>query len=122
VTSIGLSQEYDFLWSYLRWPVAFLSLVLWATTMFHICPDRQARWRSGLPGGLLTAVFWLAASVGFNVYLELVVRASPLLGALGGGLILMTWFYLLCLGLLVGAELNAVLLARRAVRAKADDD
>jgi membrane protein len=116
VTSIGISEEYDFLWSYLRWPVAFLSLVVWATTMFHLCPDRQDSWRSGLPGGLLTAVFWLAASVGFNVYLELVIRASPLLGALGGGLILMTWFYLLCLGLLVGAELNAVLLARRASR------
>jgi membrane protein len=116
VTRIGLGEEYDFLWSYLRWPVAFLSLVFWATTMFHICPDRQGTWRQGLPGGLLTAVFWLAASVGFNIYLELVVRTSSFLGALGGGLILMTWFYLLCLGLLVGAELNAVLLARRAVR------
>lgn len=119
VTSIGLGEEYEFLWYYLRWPVAFLSLILWGTTMFHICPDRQGSWRQGLPGGLLTAVFWLAASIGFNVYLELVVRASPLLGALGGGLILMTWFYLLCLGLLVGAELNAVLLARRACHAAA---
>ena len=118
VTGIGLGQEYEFLWSYARWPVAFLSLVLWATTMFHVCPDRQDRWRLGLPGGLLTAVFWLAASVGFNVYLETVVRSSPVLGALGGGLILMTWFYLLCLGLLAGAELNAVLLARRAHRAE----
>jgi membrane protein len=116
VTKIGLSRQYDFLWSYLRWPVAFLSLVWWATTMFHICPDRQARWRSGMPGGLLTAIFWLAASVGFNIYLQVVLTSSPLLGALGGGLILMTWFYLLCLGLLVGAELNAVLLARRACR------
>ena len=116
VTGIGLSQQYDFLWAYARWPIAILSLVLWATTMFHLCPDRQDTWRSGLPGGLLTAVFWLAASVGFNVYLELVVRSSPVLGALGGGLILMTWFYLLCLGLLAGAELNAVLLARRAHR------
>ena len=117
VTSIGLDQEYVFLWAYARWPIAFLSLVLWATTMFHVCPDRQDRWRLGLPGGLLTAVFWLAASVGFNLYLEVVVRSSPVLGALGGGLILMTWFYLLCLGLLAGAELNAVLLARRAHRA-----
>ena len=117
VTRIGLGEEYDFLWSYARWPVAFLSLVLWATTMFHICPDRQDRWRRGLPGGLLTAVFWLAASVGFNLYLEVVVRSSPVLGALGGGLILMTWFYLLCLGLLAGAELNAVLLARRVAAA-----
>lgn len=121
VTSIGLGQEYVFLWSYLRWPVAFLSLVLWATTMFYLCPDRQDRWRSGWPGGLLTAVFWLAASIGFNVYLELVVRSSPILGALGGGLILMTWFYLLCLGLLAGAELNAVLLARAAHRRRAGE-
>jgi membrane protein len=119
VTRIGLGSEYTFLWSYARWPVAIASLVLWATTLFHICPDRQGTWRQGLPGGLLTAVFWLAASVGFNVYLELVVRSSPVLGALGGGLILMTWFYLLCLGLLVGAELNAILLARRAARAAA---
>jgi membrane protein len=117
VTGIGLGEEYEFLWYYLRWPVAFLSLIVWATTMFHICPERQDRWRRGLPGGLLTSVFWLAASVGFNIYLETVVRSSPVLGALGGGLILMTWFYLLCLGLLAGAELNAVLLARRTYRA-----
>jgi len=116
VTGVGLGQEYEFLWSYARWPVAFLSLVLWATTMFHICPDRPGRWRQGWPGGLLTAIFWLAASIGFNVYLELVVRSSPVLGALGGGLILMTWFYLLCLGLLAGAELNAILLARKSCR------
>ena len=122
VTGVGLGQEYEFLWSYARWPIAFGSLVLWATTMFHICPARPGPWRNGLPGGLLTAVFWLAASVGFNLYLEVVVRASPLLGALGGGLILMTWFYLLCLGLLAGAELNAVLLARRAHREQAADE
>ena len=117
VASVGLSQEYAFIWSWARWPVAFVSLVVWATTLDHICPDRQARWRSGLPGGLLTALLWLLASIGFNVYLRLVVSQSPVLGALGGGLILMTWFYLLCLGLLLGAELNAVLLARRSAAA-----
>lgn len=122
VTKIGLSEAYGALWSWARWPVAFLSLVLWATTLDHVCPDRQGSWRSGLPGGLLTAVFWLAASIGFNMYLEVVVRSSPVLGALGGGLILMTWFYLLCLGLLVGAELNAILLARRAHQAAATPD
>jgi len=114
VASVGLSEEYAFVWSYVRFPVAFLALIVWATTLFHICPARPARWRSGLPGGLLTALLWLAASLGFSSYLAIVVPASPVLGALGGGLILMTWFYLLCLSLLVGAELNATLLARRA--------
>lgn len=113
VTSIGLDSEFAFVFAYLRWPVAFLSLVLWATTMFHLCPDGPAPWRRGIPGALLTAVAWLAASVGFNVYLEVGLGDSPIFTALGGGLIIITWLYLLTFGLLIGAELNAVLLARR---------
>lgn len=116
VGSVGLSDAYSVLWSFARWPVAFLSLVLWATTLDYLCPDRQDRWHAGLPGGLLTAVLWLAASIGFNVYLEVAVRRSPILGALGGGLILLSWFYLLALALLFGATLNTVLLARKAQR------
>ncbi len=116
VASIGLSEEYSFVWSYIRFPVAFLALVAWAATLFHVGPDRPTRWRSGLRGALLTALLWLAASLAFSSYLQVVVPRSPVLGALGGGLILMTWLYLLCLGLLIGAELNATLLARKALR------
>ena len=119
VSSVGLDAEYVWLWANLRAPAAFLALVLWATTMFHVCPDRAGPWRTGLPGGLLTAVLWLGASVGFNRYLDVALGASPVFGALGGGLILMTWLYLLCFGLLAGAELNAVLLARRVLAGRA---
>lgn len=113
---IGFSDSYTFIWSYVRYPVASLALIAWATTLFHICPDRPARWRSGIPGALLTSFLWGALSLGLSSYLKVVVPQSPLLGALGGGLILMTWFYLLCLSLLIGAELNATLLARKAHR------
>ncbi len=116
VARIGLDAEYSVLWSFARWPLAFLSLVLWATTMQHLTPARRERWRYDLPGGLLTAVLWLAASWGLNFYLETAVSASPVFGALGGGLILMAWFYLLCVAMLAGAELNAILLARRRHR------
>jgi len=118
VEKVGLSEEYAFVWAWIRYPVAFVALVAWATTLFHYCPDRPARWRTGLAGGLLTAFLWLAASVGFSTYLGLVVPRSPILGALGGGLILMTWLYLLCLSILIGAELNATLLARKAAQAQ----
>ena len=117
VAGVGLDAEYSVLWAYARWPLAFVSLVLWATTMQHLTPARRERWRYDLPGGLLTALLWLAASYGLNVYLETAVSASPVFGALGGGLILMSWFYLLCVALLSGAELNAILLARRRHRA-----
>lgn len=113
---VGFSHSYTFVWSYVRYPVALAALIAWATTLFHVCPDRPARWRSGIPGALLTSFLWGALSLGLSSYLKVVIPRSPLLGALGGGLILMTWFYLLCLSLLVGAELNATLLARKRQR------
>ena len=73
VARVGLGPEYEFLWSYLRWPIAFGSLVVWATTMDHLMPNRRTPWRYDLPGGLLTALLWLAASYGLNLYLELAV-------------------------------------------------
>jgi membrane protein len=115
-SEVGLELSYGDLWRALRWPVGFGSLVLWAMTMQHLAPPERHRWRHDLPGGLLTALLWLAASAGLNVYLTNVVTASPLLGALGGGLILMTWFYLLSVALLAGGTLNAVLAARRRYR------
>lgn len=117
---IGLADTFGVLSRVLRWPVAFAALVLWAMTMQHLAPPDRHRWRQDLPGGLLTALLWLAASAGLNLYLTYVVTASPLLGALGGGLILMTWFYLLCVALLAGGTLNAVLAARRRYRAQRD--
>jgi membrane protein len=116
IDSLGISEQYAFVWSWVRYPVALLALVLWATMLFHFCPGRPARRRDGLPGAVLTTFLWIVASLGFSSYLGVVVPKSPILGALGGGLILMTWFYVLCFSLLVGAELNATLLARKAVR------
>ncbi len=117
VANVGLSSTYAVVWSWARGPVAFTALVVWATTMQHFAPARRSRWRYHLPGGTLTTVLWLAASYGLNLYVNTFVTTSPVFGALGGGLILMSWFYLLCASMLIGAELNAILLARRRHRA-----
>ena len=112
----AFGDEYTFVWSVLRWPVAFTALVLWATTLCHVSPAQRTPFRHDLAGGLFTAVLWLAASYAFNVYLRVVVPGNPVLGSLGGGLLLLTWLYLLSLFLLAGAEINAVRQARRRVR------
>lgn len=116
VQRVGLDGEYAALASYVRWPIALVALIAWAMTLFHFCPDRAGPWRRGLPGALLTAVLWLGASALFNLYLDVALGASPVFASLGGGLIVMTWLYLLCLGLLIGANLNAILLARHTRR------
>jgi membrane protein len=107
--AVGLSGAFGEIWAVLRWPIAFCFVVLWAAAIYHFGPNRRSRLREELPGAIVTAVFGLGASAGLNIYLRLAGAANPVLGSLGGALILLIWLYLLSLSLLVGGELNAVL-------------
>lgn len=111
---VGAGDAFAVAWRWARWPVAFAIMTAGATTVFHMAPNRRrSRWRADLPGALFAATLWLVVSAGFSAYLRLAPGANAVLGALGGGLILLVWLYLLSLSLLLGGELNAVL-AKRA--------
>lgn len=107
---VGLGDQFAFLWDVFRLPVAFTVLVLWAAIIFHFGPAHRIAWRHDVPGAVLTAVLWLAFSGGLRVYLELAQAGNAVFGALGGALIVLLWFWLLSLAVLIGGELNQVLL------------
>jgi membrane protein len=111
---IGLGDQFVFLWNVVRLPFAFVVLVLWAATVFHVSPDHRSSWRSDLPGAFVTAALWLVFSAGLRIYLELAQAGNAVFGALGGALIVLLWFWLLSLAILIGAELNFVLAEERA--------
>ena len=120
---IGLGGAFSFAWDVLRLPAMAAALLLWATALLRYAPSRHIPWRDALPGALLAAALWVVASAGFRLYLELAAARNPVLGAFGGGAIVMTWVYLLSLSLLLGGELNAVLRERRqAAQTSADGD
>jgi membrane protein len=98
----------------LRYPVAFVVMVAWAWAVFHLAPNHRVSWKAEMPGALATAVLALVASAGLRAYLAVAGDTNKVLGFLGGPLILMVWFYLLSIGLLVGAELNEVLRRSRS--------
>lgn len=107
---VGLQDMFNSAWIILRWPVAFVALVAWATTLFHLVPCRpRPRWRQDLPGAIAAATLWLLVSLGLKIYLQVAADANPVYSVLGGGLILLIWLYLLSLSLLLGGELNPVL-------------
>ena len=107
---VGLGSAFSAAWDVLRLPAVLLGLVLWAAALFRFAPNRRRRpWRHSLPGAVLTAVLWIAASAGLRLYLTVAAGANPVLGAFGGGVIVMTWLYLLSLALLLGGEWNATL-------------
>ncbi len=91
-----------------RLPVLGAVVVLWVTILLKVGPGRPGPLRAALPGALVTTVMWLLTTVGFSLAVRLgVLRANPLVGALGGVLLFLTWLHLMSTAILVGGELNA---------------
>lgn len=97
-------------WTWVRGPLGFLAIVAWAATVLHIAPNHKTPWRWDLPGAVLTTVAWGLLSFGFRLYIELAGETNQVLGVLGGSMITLLWMFLLAVGLLLGGELNAVLI------------
>lgn len=112
--AVGLGAGFATFWNWLRWPVAVVVIVAWAATILHVAPNHQTSWRRDLPGAVLAGVAWGTLSMLLRLYLSTVAAGSnQVLGTLGGPLIVLLWLYLLAVGLLLGGELNAVLIGRR---------
>ncbi len=111
-----LGTWFDSTWQIIGPVGAFVGLIGWAATIYHVTPLSVTPWRWDLPGAVLAAVFWLAATFGFRLYVDSAIGGSnAILGAVGGVLTLLLWAYVLAIGLLIGAELNDVLAKRAGV-------
>ncbi|MDQ3772763.1 MAG: YihY/virulence factor BrkB family protein [Actinomycetota bacterium] len=114
---LGLdSGGFRVFWNWLRWPAMLFALVAWAILLYKLAPHHRMRWRRCIPGALFSAFGWLAVSLAFSAYLRVAFGANQILGAIGGGLVMMVWLYMLSWVLLVGGELNALIDERLLAR------
>ena len=112
---LGLGGAFTTFWTYVRWPLVLAVMVAWATVLFHVAPNHRTPFRWDVPGALLATVGWVLATVGLRVYLVLATSANQFFGFLGGALTVILWLYLLAFCLLVGGELNSILIDRHDV-------
>jgi YihY family inner membrane protein len=89
--------------------VLLVFLVTAFIPLYSVIPDIQVSPRQALPGALFAAVGWTALSAVFGLYAQ---TSSGVAGALGGVLLLVTWFYLSGILVLTGAAVNAVFSGR----------
>ncbi len=98
----------------LRWLVLWGFAVIGLALVYHFAPARRpGRWRLLTCGSAVTASLWLAVSGLFAVYVRSFSSYDQTYGALAGVIVLLLWFYLLSYTVLLGAEVNAALSARR---------
>jgi membrane protein len=99
-----------------RWftaPAAFAAVVLWCTTLFHLGPNHRTPWKYDVPGAVVTAIGWIAASQLFALYVRFAGSVNEVQSSVGAILLALTLVYVLSMVLVIGAEINDVI-ARRA--------
>lgn len=102
----------------LRWPVLLVVVTLLVLLLFRTGPPQGRGTRRGLPGGVLAALLWLAASGGFTLYTELDTYGR-LYGSLAGIVVFLVWLWFANLALLTGARFNAERARRPDARTEA---
>jgi membrane protein len=91
------------------YPTVVLLLLLGLTTLYHLAPPRRLPWRRGVPGAVLAIIVFLAGSVGLRSYISFILDHNHAYGTLAAPIAALLFFFVLALGVLLGAEFNAAI-------------
>jgi membrane protein len=106
---VGLRDEFVTVWSWLRWPVAFVILTVAVAVIYHAAPNVRHRFKWISPGALFAVTSWIVASLGFNYYVSNFGKYDAMYGSIGAIIVLLLYFFISAAVLLFGAEINAVI-------------
>ena len=114
---IGLGDTAAAIWRFARWFVAVASVLGVYAIEYAFAPNVHPRRIRVLSSGAVTGVLiWILASAGFFVYVSNFGKYGATYGAFAGAVILLLWLYVTNIAFLFGAELNAAVDRRRAMR------
>jgi membrane protein len=104
------AYELERLLRMVRWPLFFVVATLSIGCLYWIGPSREpARFAWVIPGAVVAALFWAAASFAFSWYVGTLGNYTAAYGSLATIVVFMTWLWLSATIVLAGAELNAEL-------------
>jgi membrane protein len=114
LTLLGTSATIQTLVTALRWLVLWLFAVIGLALVYHAAPARRhVRWRCLTWGSVTAATLWVLISGLFGLYVSRFAGYDRVYGTLAGVVVLLMWFYLLSFSVVLGAEINSVMHARR---------
>jgi len=91
-----------------RWALLVVLIMAALAVLYRSSPDRDApkmRWVS--IGAAVATLLWIAASVGFSIYVDNFFSYGKTYGALAGVVVLLLWLWISAYAVLLGAEINA---------------
>ncbi|KIL50785.1 hypothetical protein KP77_14050 [Jeotgalibacillus alimentarius] len=109
----GLGDQFMTIWTILRFAITPFVLFVAFVGLYAFVPNVKIRFISVIPGALFAAVGWLLTSSLFSFYVSSFGNYSASYGSIGGIIVLMIWLYLSGIIILVGAQVNATMAAKR---------
>jgi len=106
---VGIAHEYVLVWSWLRWPVTAVVIMLCAALAYYVLPDVKQEFKFITPGSVIGTLAWLLGTWGFSVYTGNFGSYNVTYGSIGGVIVLLTWFYISGFIYLMGGEMNAII-------------
>ncbi|HHU78636.1 MAG: YihY/virulence factor BrkB family protein [Caldicoprobacterales bacterium] len=101
------------IWDLFRHGIAVLMMILVFVFLYRYSPCIKIRWRSALPGAIFTTAGWLMVSWIFAWYVNRFWNLSLVYGSIGGIIGLLVWLFISAQLIIMGGELNAVLIFHR---------
>jgi|FLYL01.1.fsa_nt_gi membrane protein len=112
--SLGFGGAAAFLLGLLRFPLVVAMLAAAAAFLYWAAPNVKLPFRWVSPGSALFVAGWVVSTFAFSLYVANFGAYNATYGALAGVVVLLIWLYISAFVFLAGAELNALLHARRA--------
>ena len=97
------------LWALVYWLGVAMGAVLAVAGIYHVAAPWWTPFRRDLPGAVLAVGISVGVSAGLRSYTTRAVIGNEVFQLLAGPLVLLIWLYLIALGVILGAELNAEL-------------
>ena len=102
--------------SLVRYPVAVLLLTGALTAAHFLLPAKRLRLRQVLPGVILTVAAWVVLASAYSYYLANFATFASFYAGLSGVFAALFFLYLAALVLLLGGEVNRVVMLRKNAR------
>ncbi|WP_346939892.1 YihY/virulence factor BrkB family protein [uncultured Clostridium sp.] len=98
---------------YLRYPIGLAGMIVVFSAVYKLIPSRRIKWRETFPGAVFTSIVWIILSMGFAFYVNNFGKYTDIYGSIGVVIVMMIWLQITSTTILLGGELNALLMYDR---------
>ncbi|WP_234123082.1 YihY/virulence factor BrkB family protein [Clostridium hydrogenum] len=108
--TIGYPQITSYIWDVIKYLILVFGMIFIFAALYRYTPTKKYEWKDVAWGAVFSTVGWIIASFGFSFYVNNFGNYSKLYGSIGTVIVLMLWLFIGSFIVILGGELNSVML------------